>query len=145
MGGIDDRVAGLDAGADDPLVKPFALAELLARVNALARRPALGAEPTKRKVADLEMDLPRRSVTRGGRRSDLQPRECQLLECLLRHAGQVVTRTMLVEKVRERHFDPQTNIVGTHVSRLRGKVDRGFGKDLIETVRGAGYVIREPD
>jgi two-component system OmpR family response regulator len=145
MGGIDDRVEGLDAGADDYLVKPFALAELLARLNALARRPPMGAEPTRLRVGDLEMDLLARSVTRAGRRIELQPREFRLLEQLMRHAGQVVTRSMLLEKVWDFHFDPQTNIVETHVSRLRGKVDRGFGAELIHTVRGAGYCLRAPD
>ncbi|MFC0387713.1 winged helix-turn-helix domain-containing protein [Muricoccus vinaceus] len=145
MGGIDDRVEGLDAGADDYLVKPFALAELLARLNALARRPPLGAEPTRLRVADLEMDLLKRTVIRAGQRVDLQPREFRLLECLMRHAGQVVTRSMLLEKVWDFHFDPQTNIVETHVSRLRGKMDRGFNVEVIHTVRGAGYCLRAPD
>lgn len=145
MGGIDDRVEGLNAGADDYLVKPFALAELLARLNALARRPPLGTEPTRLRVADLEMDLLARIVSRAGRRIELQPREFRLLECLLRHAGEVVTRSMLLEKVWDFHFDPQTNIVETHLSRLRGKVDRGFGAELIHTVRGAGYCLRAPD
>ncbi|TCZ61034.1 winged helix-turn-helix domain-containing protein [Roseicella aquatilis] len=145
MGGIDDRVDGLNAGADDYLVKPFALAELLARLNALTRRPPMGTEPTRLRVADLQMDLLRRSVTRAGQRIELQPREFRLLECLMRYAGQVVTRSMLLELVWDFHFDPQTNIVETHVSRLRGKVDRGFGAELIHTVRGAGYCLRESD
>jgi two-component system OmpR family response regulator len=144
MGGIDDRVEGLNAGADDYLVKPFALAELLARLNALARRPPLGAEPTRLQVADLVMDLLARRVTRAGRPIELQPREFRLLECLMRHAGQVMTRSMLLETVWDFHFDPQTNIVETHVSRLRGKVDKGFGAELIHTVRGAGYCLRAP-
>jgi len=144
LGGIDDRVEGLDAGGDDYLVKPFALAELLARVNALGRRPARGAAETVLRVADLELDLIKRSVVRGGRAIDLQPREFKLLECLMRNAGRVVTRTMLLEKVWDFHFDPKTNIVETHMSRLRGKVDRGFAKELIHTVRGAGYSLRAP-
>lgn len=144
MDGVHDRVAGLDAGADDYLVKPFAFAELVARVGALARRPPLSDQQTVLTVGDLEMDLLKRSVTRAGRRIDLKPREFLLLEYLMRHAGQVVTRTMLLEHVWEFHFDPQTNIVETHVSRLRAKVDRGFAVELIRTVRGAGYSIRAP-
>ena len=143
-GGVADRVSGLDAGADDYLVKPFAFAELLARVNALARRPPVSGEATVLRVADLEMDLIRRTVIRAGQRIELQPREFRLLEYLLRHADQVVTRTMLLEAVWDFHFDPQTNVVETHISRVRGKVDRGFGAELIQTVRGAGYVIRAP-
>jgi two-component system OmpR family response regulator len=144
MGGIEDRVEGLDAGGDDYLVKPFAFAELLARINALARRPPLSAMETAFTVADLEMDLLKRTVTRAGKRIDLQPREFRLLEYLMRHAGQVVTRTMLLESVWEFHFDPQTNIVETHISRLRSKIDRGFSVELIQTVRGAGYCLRAP-
>ncbi len=141
--GVGDRVEGLEAGGDDYLVKPFAFAELLARLNALARRPPLQeAEPTVLRVADLEMDLLKRTVTRDGKRIDLQPREFRLLEYLMRRAGQVVTRTMLLEGVWDFHFDPRTSVVETHISRLRGKVDRGFGIELIHTVRGAGYVIR---
>src|SRR5258707_7172456 len=145
IGGIDDRVQGLEAGGDDYLVKPFAFAELLARLQALARRPPLNHEPTVLRVADLEMNLLKRVVTRAGEEIDLQPREFQLLEYLLRNAGRVVTRTMLLESVWDFHFDPKTNIVETHMSRLRGKVDRGHGAELIHTVRGAGYVLREPD
>ena len=145
LGGIDDRVEGLEAGGDDYLVKPFAFAELLARVNALARRPPPQDVQTTLRVADLEMNLLRRTVTRGGKRIDLQPREFQLLEYLMRHAGKVVTRTMLLEAVWDFHFDPKTNIVETHVSRLRAKVDRNQAKELIHTLRGAGYSLREPD
>src|SRR3977135_3505565 len=137
MGGIDDRVAGLEAGGDDYLVKPFAFAELLARVNALARRPPLGAVETILRVADLEIDLLKRSVTRAGQRIELQPQEFKLLEYLMRHAGRVVTRTMLLENVWELHFAPQTNVVETHISRLRSTVDRGFAAELIPTARGA--------
>jgi two-component system OmpR family response regulator len=144
LGGIDDRVEGLDAGGDDYLVKPFAFAELLARVNALGRRPAMNTVETVLQVADLEMNLLTRSVTRGGKAIDLQPREFKLLECLMHNAGRVVTRTMLLEKVWDFHFDPKTNIVETHMSRLRAKVDRGFASELIHTVRGAGYSLRAP-
>ncbi|MDB5422742.1 MAG: DNA-binding response regulator [Phenylobacterium sp.] len=145
LGGIDDRVEGLDAGGDDYLVKPFAFAELLARVNALARRPPTQDVRTELTVADLKLDLLKRTVTRAGQRIDLQAREFQLLEYLMRHADRVVTRTMLLESVWDFHFDPKTNIVETHMSRLRGKVDRGHAHELIHTVRGAGYVLREPD
>ncbi|HEY8004835.1 MAG TPA: response regulator transcription factor [Phenylobacterium sp.] len=145
LGGIDDRVEGLEAGSDDYLVKPFAFAELLARVNALARRPPPQEVRTEAAVADLKVDFLRRAVTRAGQRIDLQPKEYQLLEYLMRNAGRIVTRTMLLEGVWEFHFDPKTNIVETHMSRLRGKIDRGHARELIHTVRGAGYVLREPD
>ena len=142
LGGIDDRVEGLDAGGDDYLIKPFAFAELLARINALARRPPPQDAPTVLEVADLKIDLLRRTVTRAGQRIELQPKEFQVLEFLMRNAGRVVTRTMLLEGVWDFHFDPRTNIVETHVSRLRAKIDRGQGAELIQTVRGAGYCIR---
>lgn len=145
LGGIDDRVEGLEAGGDDYLVKPFATAELLARINALSRRPPAQEVKTLMKVADLHMDLLKRTVSRGGDRIDLQPREFQLLEYLMRHAGRVVTKTMLLESVWDFHFDPKTNIVETHMSRLRSKVDRGHARQLIHTVRGAGYCLRQPD
>jgi two-component system OmpR family response regulator len=144
LGGIDDRVEGLEAGGDDYLLKPFAFAELLARVNALARRPPPQDAPTSLTVADLKLDLIKRTVVRGGQRIELQPKEFQVLEFLMRNAGRVVTRTMLLEGVWDFHFDPKTNIVETHVSRLRAKVDRGRD-ELIHTVRGAGYCIREPE
>jgi two-component system OmpR family response regulator len=144
LGGIDDRVEGLEAGGDDYLVKPFGFAELVARVNALLRRPPMTAVNTVLKVADLEVDLLKRTAMRAGRRIELQPREFRLLEYLMRHAGQVVTRTMLLENVWEFHFDPQTNIVETHISRLRGKIDREFSAELIHTVRGPGYCLRGP-
>jgi two-component system, OmpR family, response regulator len=144
MDGIDDRVEGLESGADDYLIKPFAFAELLARTNALARRPANTVETILR-VADLEMDLVKRTVTRGARKIVLQPREFQLLEYFMRNAGRVVTRTMLLEHVWDFHFDPRTNIVETHVSRLRGKVDRDFNVELIHTIRGSGYSLRAPE
>jgi two-component system OmpR family response regulator len=144
LGGIDDRVDGLEAGGDDYLVKPFAIAELLARVNALARRPPPQRVQTAFRVADLNLDMLTRTVTRAGARVDLQPREFQLLAYLMRHAGRVVTRTMLLEGVWDFHFDPKTNIVDTHMSRLRAKVDRGHAQELIHTIRGAGYCLREP-
>jgi two-component system OmpR family response regulator len=141
LGEVDDRVKGLKAGGDDYLVKPFAFSELLARLEALARRAKSGtdAPATTLKVGDLEMDLLRREVRRAGKPIDLQPREFQLLEFLLRHAGQVVTRTMLLEGVWDYHFDPQTNVIDVHISRLRSKIDRGFERPLLHTVRGAGY------
>lgn len=142
LDGVDDRVGGLEAGGDDYLIKPFALAELQARVNALGRRPA--AAETVLRIADLEMDLVARVVRRAGIAIDLLPREWQLLEYLMRHAGRVVTRTMLLEQVWDFHFDPRTNVVETHISRLRQKVDRNFGAELIHTVRGAGYALRAP-
>ena len=145
MGGIEDRVEGLEAGGDDYLVKPFAFAELSARVNALARRPPTQAAPTVFQIADLQLDLLKRTVTRGGVRIELQPREFQLLEYLMRHAGRVVTRTMLLEAIWGFHFEPRTNIVETHVSRLRGKIDRGGAEELIHTVRGSGYRMDGPD
>ena len=148
LGEVDDRVEGLRAGGDDYLVKPFALAELSARLEALVRRRDAGtgvASPVTRLiVADLEMDLLARSVKRAGWAIDLKPREFRLLEYLMRHAGQVVTRTMLLEAVWDYHFDPQTNVIDVHVSRLRRKINRDAGVPLIHTVRGAGYVIRAP-
>ena len=142
MTAVDERVRGLKAGGDDYLTKPFAFAELLARCEALGRRPASDAPATRLKVADLELDLLSRTVTRAGKKVDVQPREFRLLEHLMRHAGQVVTRTMLLEKVWDYHFDPQTNVIDVHVSRLRQKLDKGHDKPLIHTVRNAGYMIR---
>jgi two-component system OmpR family response regulator len=141
LGEVDDRVKGLKAGGDDYLVKPFAFSELLARLEALDRRAKSGgdAPATVLRVADLEMDLLRRDVRRGSEAIELQPREFQLLEFLMRHAGQVVTRTMLLEGVWDYHFDPQTNVIDVHVSRLRSKIDRGFDRPLLHTVRGVGY------
>ena len=148
LGEVDDRVEGLRAGGDDYLVKPFALAELSARLEALVRRRSGGgdgaATVTRLIVADLEMDLLARTVKRAGCGIELKPREFRLLEHLMRHAGQVVTRTMLLEAVWDYHFDPQTNVIDVHVSRLRRKIDRDLGPPLIHTVRGAGYVIRVP-
>ena len=142
MSGVGERVEGLEAGGDDYLTKPFAFAELLARVHALGRRSPLAQVETVLRAANLEMDLIGRKVRRGSQEIDLQPREFRLLEYLMRNAGRVVTRTMLLENVWEFHFDPKTNIVETHVSRLRSKVDKGFTPELIETVRGAGYLLR---
>lgn len=141
LGGVNDRVEGLEAGADDYLTKPFAFAELHARVNALARRPPLAEEATVLRVGDLEMNRLKRTVTRGGIQIELQPQEFRLLEYLMRNAGQVVTRTMLLENVWEFHFDPRTSVVETHISRLRAKIDRDFGEELLHTVRGSGYSI----
>jgi two-component system OmpR family response regulator len=143
MGGIDDRVAGLNVGGDDYLIKPFAFAELVARVAAVGRRPQRTAPETLLRVADLEMDLLTRIVRRGGEEVLLQPREYELLEYLMKHARQVVTRTMLLENVWGFHFDPRTSLVESHISRLRGKIDRGRA-ELINTVRGSGYCIRAP-
>jgi two-component system OmpR family response regulator len=139
LGEIADRVEGLKAGGDDYLVKPYAFAELIARVEALARRRETGSVQTVLRVGELEMDLIGREVRRQGKEIDLQPREFQLLEFLMRHAGQSVTRTMLLEKVWEYHFDPQTNVIDVHISRLRSKIDKGFDRPMLQTVRGAGY------
>jgi two-component system OmpR family response regulator len=141
MNGVDDRVEGLEAGADDYLVKPFATTELLARINALARRPPIAEVAAVLKVGDLELDRIKRSVSRAGRGVDLQAQEYKLLEYMMLHAGEIVTRSMLLENVWSFHFDPGTNVIESHMSRLRAKVDRGFGRDLIQTVRGAGYRI----
>jgi two-component system OmpR family response regulator len=145
LGTVDDRVEGLRAGGDDYLIKPFAFAELLARVEALLRRKAAdGAPQGVLRAADLEMNLLSRRVTRSGREITLTAKEFQLLEFLMRRAGQVVTRTMLLEGVWNLHFDPQTNLIDVHMSRLRAAVDRGFERPLLHTIRGSGYVIREP-
>lgn len=138
---IGDRVEGFDAGADDYLVKPFAGSELLARIAALGRRPPISETVTRLTVADLEIDLLKRTAVRAGQRIDLQQQEYKLLEHLMRHAGEIVTRTMLLENVWSFHFDPGTNLIESHISRLRAKIDRGFGRELIHTVRGAGYRI----
>ena len=143
LGTVDDRVHGLKAGGDDYLTKPFAFAELLARIEALCRRGSALAESSRLKVADLELDLLARKVTRAGQNIDLTAKEFQLLEFLMRRPGQVVTRTMLLEGVWNLHFDPQTNITDVHMSRLRNAVDKGFARPLIHTVRGAGYVLKE--
>ena len=141
IGEVDDRVAGLNAGGDDYLVKPFAFSELKARLDALLRRSEAQpqAASTRLALADLDMDLLRREVHRGGLKIDLQPREFQLLEYLMRHAGQVVTRTMLLEAVWGYHFDPQTNVIDVHISRLRNKIDKDFDIPLLHTIRGSGY------
>lgn len=143
LGSVGARVEGLDAGADDYLVKPFSFVELRARLDALLRRPPLSEQPSTLRVADLELDRLARTVRRGQRTIELQPREFRLLEVLMLHVGSVVTRTMLLESVWDLHFDPSTNIVETHMSRLRSKLSGGTGSQLIHTVRGAGYVIRQ--
>ena len=144
IGEVDDRVEGLRAGGDDYLTKPFAFSELLARLEALVRRTtALVTPETELEVGDLELDLLSRVAKRGGQVIELQPREFRLLEYLMRHAGQVVTRTMLLEHVWDYHFDPQTNVIDVHISRLRSKIDKGYGKALLHTVRGAGYMMNE--
>ncbi len=142
LGSVDDRVKGLRAGGDDYLVKPFAFSELLARIEALLRRGAAAPATTGLKLADLELDLLTRNVKRAGKSLDLLPREFQILEYLLRNSGHVVTRTMLLEHVWDYHFDPQTNVIDVHVSRLRQKIDKGFERPLLHTVRGAGYCLR---
>ena len=144
LGEVDNRVDGLRAGGDDYLVKPYAFSELLARLQALLRRVQPQQEQTLLKVRDLEMDLLKRRVTRAGTVISLQPREFNLLEYFMRHAGQVVTRTMLLEKVWDYHFDPQTNVIDVHVSRLRSKVDKDFDVPLLHTIRGAGYLLHDP-
>lgn len=143
LGEVDDRVKGLRAGGDDYLTKPFAFSELIARLDAIVRRHNAGRVETTLRVDDLELDLLSRQVRRGGRTIELQPREFRLLEYLMRHAGQVVTRTMLLEGVWDYHFDPQTNVIDVHISRLRQKIEKGFDKPLLHTVRGAGYVLRD--
>lgn len=143
LGQVDDRVKGLQAGGDDYLVKPFAFSELEARIEALSRRSqGKTATDTTLTIADLEMDLLARTVCRAGTMIDLQPRDFQLLEYLMRHVGQVVTRTMLLEHVWDYHFDPQTNVIDVHISRLRGKIDKSFDTPMLNTVRGAGYILR---
>ena len=142
LGDVDHRVEGLKAGGDDYLSKPFAPSELVARVEALGRRQVSEAPITNLKAGALEMDLLSRKVSREGQRIDLQPREFRLLEYLMRNAGQVVTRTMLLEKVWDYHFDPQTNVIDVHISRLRGKIDKDFDEALLHTVRGAGYRLQ---
>ncbi len=139
---VDDRVKGLKAGGDDYLTKPYAFVELLARLDALMRRRHPASVRTRLQVGDLELDLLTRTAKRAEISIDLQPREFRLLEYLMRHASQVVTRTMLLESVWEYHFDPQTNVIDVHISRLRAKIDKGFETPLLHTVRGAGYMIR---
>ena len=146
LGQVDDRVRGLKAGADDYLAKPYAFSELSARIEALLRRGSgQAAADTKLRVADLELDLLARAASRAGKAIDLKPREFRLLEYMMRHAGQVVTRTMLLEGVWDYHFDPQTNVIDVHMSRLRQKIDKGFASPLLQTVRGAGYSLRAAD
>ena len=143
LGQVDDRVKGLRAGGDDYLPKPYSFTELLARVEVLSRRRGGRGEETVYRVGNLELDRLSHSVTRGSEEIVLQPREFRLLEYLMKHAGQVVTRTMLLENVWDYHFDPQTNVIDVHISRLRSKIDKGFAQPLLHTVRGAGYMIRD--
>ena len=145
LGSVEDRVEGLNAGADDYLVKPFAFSELSARLQALLRRPPLAVKTTVYRVADLEVDVAAHRATRAGRALDLTPHEFKLLERLARNAGHAVTRTMLLESLWGFHFDPRANLIDAHVSRLRAKVDRAFDKDLIHTIRGVGYVLKSPE
>jgi two-component system OmpR family response regulator len=144
IGGVDDRVEGLEAGGDDYLVKPFAFSELMARLNALARRPPVTEEKTVLRVADLELDLVKRHASRSGQIIDLQPREFTLLEVLMRGEGRVLTRTMLLELVWDFHFDPKTSVVETHISRLRAKIDKPFDIALLHTIRNTGYSLHAP-
>jgi two-component system OmpR family response regulator len=141
---VDDRVKGLQTGGDDYLTKPFAFSELFARVQALMRRATATPETTRLTVGDLTMDLLAREVTRSGQRIELQPREFSLLEYLMRNAGRVVSKTMIMEHVWDYNFDPQTNVIEARVSKLRDKIERDFEKKLIHTIRGAGYIIKEP-
>ncbi len=143
LGEVDDRVTGLRAGGDDYLTKPYAFSELLARVEVLERRSGAKEVETVYRVADLELDRLSHTVRRAGQEIVLQPREFRLLEYMMRHAGQVVTRTMLLENVWDYHFDPQTNVIDVHISRLRGKIEKGFDKPLLHTVRGAGYMLKD--
>lgn len=145
LGDLNDRVKGLKAGGDDYLVKPFAFSELLARLEVLLRRMRNSAPDTALRVGDLEMDMLSRRVTRAGRHIDLQPREFRLLEYLMKHEGQVITRTMLFENVWDYHFDPLTNVIDVHISRLRRKIDKDFDRPILHTIRGAGYVLRGAD
>ncbi|CAO3373960.1 two-component system OmpR family response regulator [Azospirillum brasilense] len=144
LGSVDDRVKGLKAGGDDYLTKPFAFSELLARIEVLVRRRSAAQPQTRLAVADLELDLLSRTVRRAGKSIDLLPREFALLEYLMRNAGSVVTRTMMLENVWDYHFDPQTNVIDVHIARLRQKIDKDFPTPLIHTVRGAGYSLRAP-
>lgn len=144
LGQVDDRVKGLRAGGDDYLTKPYAFSELLARIESLARRKSAGGgESTVYRVGPLELDRLAHKLTRSGKEIVLQPREFRLLEYLMKHAGQVVTRTMLLENVWDYHFDPQTNVIDVHISRLRAKIDKGTEAQLLQTVRGSGYMIRD--
>ena len=143
LGQVDDRVKGLRAGGDDYLPKPYSFSELLARVEVLSRRRGGRGEETVLRVGDLSLDRMSREVRRGEEEITLQPREFRLLEYLMKHAGQVVTRTMLLENVWDYHFDPQTNVIDVHISRLRSKIDKGFSQPLLHTIRGAGYMVRD--